>query len=148
MSRYKILNSKEIKKIYAFLKSQWDISVKLDYAFVQSGDKILVINRDFVSIPLDNLRINSLGLYFGKISNDSFRLSIEGSQIIGPLAKKNVFKLSDEQFRDWIAGNDVPLDNLNSEFYILQHNDDFVGCGNFKNNKLYNYIPKSRRLSK
>jgi NOL1/NOP2/fmu family ribosome biogenesis protein len=72
-------------------------------------------------------------------------LSIEGSQIIGPKCNKNILELKDEQRELWVKGYDLDIDG-DLGFVIIKNKDDFLGCGKLRNNKLYNYVPKSRRL--
>ena len=74
------------------------------------------------------------------------RLSIEGSQIMGPYAKKNVLELSKEASRDWLKGRDLAVETDCSGFVIVKSGDDFMGCGKVKDNKLLNFVPKIRRI--
>ena len=111
MQNLKILNSKETKRIFQTLEKQFGLSKKLDYVFLQNNkDRLYVVNRSMGSIDLEKLRINSIGLYFGTIINSVVRLSIEGSQIIGPLSNKNILELSDEKFNMWLKGEDFEVD--------------------------------------
>lgn len=147
MKNYRILNKKDIKEILSLIKSQWDAEVELDYGFLQDREeKIYLINRQFAEIPLDKLRINKIGLYFGQVVRGELRLSIEGSQIIGPEAKKNVLEINEEETREWLNGNDLETTEHLSGFMILKHEKDFFGTGKFKEGKILNFIPKGRRL--
>ena len=91
MKNLKILNKKEIKKIMQLIEKQWNAKLKLGYAFLKTEKgKIYIVNEDISKLDLSKLRINSIGLYFGELRGDELRLSIEGSQIIGKNASKNV----------------------------------------------------------
>jgi len=94
---------------------------------------------------LTKLRINSLGLYFGKIEKDGLRLSIEGSQLIGNKSKKNVIKLDDNQVKEWMAGEVLEIKDYKG-FVIIKHKNDFLGCGKAKEDRILNFVPKTRRL--
>ena len=94
---------------------------------------------------MEKLRINSLGLYFGQIRN-GLRLSIEASQIVGPAAKKNFVSLTEKQAREWFKGEDIEVKGDFSGFVIVKCNNDFLGTGRFKEGKVLNFVPKSRRL--
>ena len=143
----KILNKKQIKEILALIKKQWSADIMLDYAFLKDkNDKIFIINKEFTEIDLSKLKINSLGLYIAQLMSDGIRLSIEGSQIIGPKAKKNIIELTKKQLTNWLQGNDIELKTALKGYVILKHDSDFIGCGKIKQNKLLNYIPKTRRL--
>ncbi len=142
----KILNTRDVKEIIKLIESQWGAKLKLDLAFLQKKEKIYVITRDLGNIDYSLLRINNVGLYFGQVRNNEIRLSIEGSQIVGPLANKNVLKVSDQEFESWISGEDLEVNSKNHAFVLLKHNNDFVGCGKHIGNKVLNYVPKGRRV--
>ncbi|MBW2982093.1 hypothetical protein KY343_04390 [Candidatus Woesearchaeota archaeon] len=143
----KILNKKQIKEILSLIKQQWNADIDLDYAFLQDKeDKIFIINKEFAEIDLTKLRINNMGLYIAQKMVDGLRLSIEGSQIIGPKAKNNILELDDKQTKQWLQGYDIEIKTELKNYVILKHNKDFLGTGKIKENKILNYIPKSRRL--
>lgn len=147
MKNLRILNNKEIKKILSLIKQQWNASPKLDYGFLMNKEnKIFLVNRDIAKIDLAKLRINSLGLYLGEIAHGELRLSIECSQLIGPFAKKNIIELSDKEARDWLKGFDLEKQTDCTGHVILRNNNDYLGTGRVKENRILNFIPKNRRL--
>ncbi len=147
MINLKILNKKQIKELLALIKQQWNASIDLNYAFLKDNDdKIFIINKEFAELDLTKLRINNIGLYFAQKMIDGLRLSIEGSQIIGPKAKKNILELNKKQTKEWFQGNDIEVKTEMQNYVILKHESDFLGTGKIKENKILNYIPKSRRL--
>jgi NOL1/NOP2/fmu family ribosome biogenesis protein len=147
MKRLQILNKKNIKEILALMKKQWNAVVSLDYAFLKdTKDKIYIVNKEFVQVPLDKLRINKIGLYFGQLVHNELRLSIEGSQIVGKEAKKNVLEASKEQSRKWLRGEDLKTNEDVSGFVLIKHDKDFLGSGKFKQGGILNFVPKGRRL--
>ena len=149
MQNLKILNKKEIKNILESIKNQWGCDFELDYAFLMNQkNRIFIANKEIFDIDLKKIRINSLGLYFGEQVNEKeFRLSIEGSQLIGPEATKNVVELSDSEARVWLKGEDLENETAKEGFVILRNGDDYLGSGKVKENKILNYVPKTRRLS-
>ncbi|GIU69974.1 MAG: hypothetical protein KatS3mg002_1210 [Candidatus Woesearchaeota archaeon] len=158
MLKYKILNSKEVKSIIEKINSQFDCELDkndMPYVFIMNKDnKIYIISKKLSEIPYDDLKIDVAGLYFGEIYKDKLRLSIEGSQIIGSHAKKNIYDANYEQMILWIKGNDIEFEDTGEDFVILRYKDpktgkyDYLGCGryNTNNGKLMNYVSKSRRL--
>jgi NOL1/NOP2/fmu family ribosome biogenesis protein len=143
----KILNKKEIKLILEIARKQWGCELGLDYAWLEKDDgSIFLMNKEFVQLDLQKLRVNSYGLYFGEIKNGSLRLSIEGSQIAGKLATKNVLELSDEEIDKWLHGEELKTDYPSDEFVIIKNGNDFFGTGKVKDGKIVNFIPKGRRL--
>ena len=91
----KILNNKEKKKVIDVIKEQYNINkLDLDYIFLKNNDnKVFILSKDFSKINIDNIRVNSFGLYFAKIHPNGVRLSIEGSQLIGEYANKNILDI-------------------------------------------------------
>ncbi len=147
MNNLKVLNSKEKRGVLELIK-EFKADIKLDYIFLKNNEgKIFLLSNDFSKINTERLRINNLGLYFGKIENNEIRLTIEGSQIVGPKSKKAV-ELDEKQVNSWISGGDIKISNEEgSYFVILKHKNDYLGCGRFKNGIILNFIPKERRIS-
>jgi len=148
MQNIKILNKKEIKKVYELIKEQWNAKVDLDYVFLQTEKgKIYLVNEDISKIDFSKLRINSIGMYFAEIKNGEIRLSIEGSQLTGKKSEKKVLELNEKEMKEWMQGNDLKKEGNFSGFLIIKYDDDFLGCGKLKNGKLLNFIGKARRVN-
>lgn len=153
MQNLTILNKKETKKILEMIKEQWNCDAKnfSDFVFMKnSKDKFYVVNKEVFDFHIDKLRISKLGMYFGELHKGEFRSSIEGSQLIGKTAKRNIAELDDEQISTWIRGEDVelPLDIKAGGFLLIKNNNNYYGCGKYKTaeKKLLNYYPKIRRV--
>jgi len=144
----KILNKKAVKEILALIKKQWEAaSVELNYAFLRGKDnKLFIINKDFVKVPLEKLRINKIGLYFGQLLVNELRLSIEGSQLVGPNARKNILNITEDQSKAWLRGEDLETEEKFSGFVLIRYSNDFLGTGKYREGKIFNFIPKGRRL--
>ena len=149
MKELKILNSREVKDIMKKLDEQFGINHKLDYAFLMDQhNKIWLIHKDITLIDFEQLRINSMGLYFAEVNKyEEVRLTIEGSQLVGTFATKNVFVLDKEQVKKYFKGEEVPLqlDVEGSPFLLLKFGSDFFGCAKYKDGMLLNYLPKYHR---
>ncbi len=141
---YKPMNSKEIKEFHNYLKNQYNSSKKLNYLFFKKKDKFYIVSKKFKDLKIERLNLNSLGLYIAKEDLGSIRLTIEGSQLIGPKAKKNVLELNDPT--EWMSGNDIITNENYSGFILIKYKKDFLGSGLFNKNKVINFIPKSRRI--
>ena len=97
-------------------------------------------------IDFEQLHINSMGLYFADINKyDELRLSIEGSQLVGPHATKNILELNEEQVRAYFRSEEIPMDTKDTPFVLLKYNADFFGTSKIKDKKLLNYLPKAHR---
>ena len=96
MPELKILNNKEVKQIFELIERQWGARIKLDYGFLKNNkNRIFIISKDISKIDISKLRLNSVGMYFCETDKQGIRLSIEGSQIVGPKATKNVIELNE-----------------------------------------------------
>ncbi len=150
MAHLKILNKKQIKEIFNLIKKQFGADFKEDYAFFQNEKgKIYITDKDISKINTDKIRINSLGLYFAELKGNEIRFSIEGSQLVGPKATKNILELSTKQVKEWMQGQDLEIKENNdySGFLLVKHKNDFLGCGKYREGKVFNYVGKNRRVN-
>ncbi len=143
------LNSKEVKRILEQLDEQWGFTEDLDYAFFMNNQRrVALVNRDFAVVADAHLRINSLGLYLCEVmENGEIRLSIEGSQLIGPHASKHVIDVDFVSAKRWMFGEDleIPFGDVTT-FVILKCGNYFLGCGRYKNGIVSNHVSKNRRI--
>jgi len=147
MQELKILNSKEKKEIFKKIKEQWDAEFKEDYDFLMTEqEKIYIVNKEIAKIDFSKIKINSIGMYFGKIFKEEIRLSVEGAQLIGKKAEKNIIELNDSEARSYMKGNDIDKKSDCSGFVLLKNNKDFIGTAKYKDGKIMNYMPKERRI--
>lgn len=146
--RRKILNSKEVKAFLSALSEQYgafpDVFKKA--AFAGGKEKVYLLSRGADNIDMSQLRINSLGLYVSEFKNGQVRLSIEGAQLVGPAALKNLHEISDEQVKDWLEGKDLQVEGDYDGFVILKNKGDFFGSGKYRDGVIFNYVPKARRV--
>lgn len=153
----KIQNSKQKKVLRKLLLEKFGFEGELNYEFFMNNkNKIYLLNRTAAEFPYEQLRVDALGLYFGQLMpGNDIRLSIEGSQIIGPGCNKNVIELDDDQYFLWVRGNELDIDTELTGFVIIKHKNligtyDYHCCGKpivkQENGKkvLLNYVPKAR----
>lgn len=160
----RILNTHEKKDILGMAELQWGAELKKEFSdkvmLLSAKDKVYLLSRDFERIDDKNLRIDTAGLYFAELiekkgqKDKVIRLSMEGSQIVGSLAKKNVIELDGDEAALWMKGEDMAKEADAEGFVLLKtKNDatgkyDFLGCGRYNKAEsiLYNYVPKARRV--
>lgn len=148
MQNLRILDRKDKKKFLEILKKQFDFKDKLDYIFlINNKNKVFMVNKEIANIDLNKIRINSIGLYIAEFRNNEIRLSIEGSQLIGPKAKKNTIELNEKEAKEWLKGKDLEKQTKAEGFVILKYKNDFLGSGKVKQNTILNFVPKTRRLN-
>jgi NOL1/NOP2/fmu family ribosome biogenesis protein len=153
MDGLKILNSREKKPLVGFIDSQWGCEFPITGAvfLMHDNDRLYIADQGIGLIDLNELRVDHIGLYLGTVEDSGLRLSIEGSQIVGPLAKKNILDISIEQRDSWLRGEELTFDSeknvFDSKYVLLRSGDDFIGSGKASKGKVINFVPKGRRLS-
>ena len=144
--KLKPMNSKAVKQLLKIMENQWGFEEKLDYhIFKSEKDNIYLLSRDLEKFDYYKLKINAMGLYFGEYKNNLFRLSIEGSQLIGPKCNKNVVEVTKEELSEWLKGEELKKEGYTT-FVIIKHGKDYFGTGKGKDDKILNYVPKTRRV--
>lgn len=163
MRTNQFLNSKESKEIAKKINDQWDADFSFeDFVTQTQKDKIYIVSRDLENIDFKRMFVEQIGMYFAH-ENDrgEIRLSVEGAQIIGPKAKKNVVEIG-KLSKLWMAGQDIPFKTDCTGVVIVKCGDDYLGCGKIverevpvfdeegKSKKemqkiILNYVPKTRR---
>jgi NOL1/NOP2/fmu family ribosome biogenesis protein len=149
-ANYEILNSKLVKELIEKLVEQYGAVPPnfKEHGFIRGKDNIYLITKDLAKANLEGMRINNLGLYIAeyRLEKNQIRLSIEGSQLIGPSATKNVCEVDKEQRAEWLKGHDLELEGEFSGHVIIKSGEDYFGTGKYKEGKILNHVPKSRRL--
>lgn len=143
----KPLNAKDIKRLNETLNNQFDLKEKITGVFLfGADDKIYLSTHAIENVPLSNIRIDSIGLYFGTWMRDGFRMSIEGAQIVAEKAKKGKMELTREEWEAWLKGQDIETSQPDG-YYLIMYDRNCYGCGKVSKGRLLNYVAKARRLS-
>ena len=143
----KPMNSSQIRTLKRMIERQWGCTPRLDYLFfINSEGRVFIVNRLLEQLDMTGLNINSVGLYFGRLVHGELKLSIEGTMMIGPLARANVIELNATDFRHWVQGLDLDLAGSSETFVIIKSGEDYFGCARHTRGKLLNLTPKERRL--
>lgn len=140
------LNSKQQKLFYKILQDQFGYDTQLDGDLYLHPKERKVFFTTVAEDDLKYIRVNSYGIYIAQYNDDftELRLSIEGSQLIGPHATKNVVEI--ENARQWLRGTQFPLEHENA-YVIVKNKNDYLGCGRIKDNILLNFVPKIRQIT-
>jgi NOL1/NOP2/fmu family ribosome biogenesis protein len=143
------LKSKEVKELLGLIEGQWGCTPDWSpwAVFRSAKDNLYLASRDVGRLPLDQLRVTAIGCYIGELKHGELRPSIEGSQLIGPRATKNVADLDAGEAEAWMKGLDLEKQGPWTGFVIVRHGKDCLGSGKYKDGKLLNFVPKTRRLT-
>ena len=155
MSSITRLNSKEKKQFLQQLQNQYGYEKGLtqDILVNKNKGRYYLVTPELLEFDFEEQRVETIGMYFATlVSPNDLRLTIEGSQIIGPYATKNVHAIDDEETKQWIRGQNLSIETELAGWLILKHESDkgvdYLGCGKIvqKNDEqvIHNYIPKTR----
>ncbi len=146
------IKSKEKQKIVEILNEQFGIQ-EIPHLLLQVGkEKIRAfsgnLSKEEIAELNELLRIETIGIYLLKNEHENdFRLSFDALHILKDQITKNIFELTDDQFKLWTRGNDLDIKTEKGTF-IISYKGDFLGCGKSNGEKIFNYVPKDRRLRK
>ena len=140
-----VLNRKEIKRIEEVIREQFGVNFEFkDIVLKNKEDKLFLLSNDFKNVSVEKIRVNSLGLFFGRTQDGMIRLSIEGSQLVK--GDKNVIEIKDEDVKKWLMGEELKTEQDLKGFVIIKNKEDYLGCGGVKEGRILNYVAKDRRI--
>lgn len=160
MQNLKFLNSKEKREIKRRLKENYGFSGELEGSLLLSSkeEKIFLLSgAELLPDGVDKrMRVDRAGLYIGKLLSNGVLLNVEGSQLVGPHAAKNILELDEAHLELWVKGEDLELSaeekmkigekGKESGVFIVRHGNDFLGCAIIKDGKALNQLSKNRRV--
>jgi len=146
------IKSKEKEKILEELNKQFGIN-EIPFMLIRGGnEKIRGFSGNLTREQLDKLsqllRIELIGIYLIKNEHENdFRPSMDGIHLLKSQITKNIIEIDDEQFKSWIRGNDLEI-KVQKGTFIISYKGDLIGSGKSNGERIFNYVPKDRRLRK
>ena len=142
------IKSSEKKRIVQELNLQFGIQ-KLPYLLIKSGkEKIRAFSGHLSKEEIKSIsyitNIELIGVYLIK-KEESLRLTLDATHLLKDQIIKSTVEITDEQLNDWIRGYNLEIQTSRG-IKVIRHGSDFVGCGKSNTQKIFNYIPKDRRL--
>lgn len=132
--------------VWQLLRQQFGIPKLPGYRFLKSGRKrIRLISEEAFKLLSSLPYTGTTGLYVGEYSPNAFRLSMDGAQLLGPHATKQIVHLTDNQARAWLQGELINYEDEQRGYVIVVHNTTIIGCGSLSRGKLRSFVPKIRR---
>ncbi|MFH1327084.1 MAG: hypothetical protein ABIH59_03080 [archaeon] len=151
MTNLTILNNHEKQEILNKLQKQFGIS-ELPGILLKIGQERIFLfqgslnEKQIKELEYNRTNIERVGIYFGKQQGNEIRLSIDGVHLLKDQISKNTFELNKEQVNTWMHGSELNLKPGKKGFVIMTNKEDFLGTGKASEEKITNFIPKSRRL--
>ncbi|MBS3065730.1 hypothetical protein J4229_01655 [Candidatus Pacearchaeota archaeon] len=151
MTTYTFIKSSEKNRIIEELNEQFGIT-NIPYLLIESGkEKIRAfsgsLSKEEIIKAGELAKVEGVGIYFLKKEETGLRLSFEALMLLKEQITKNVLDIDESQMNLWIRGNDLEA-NIPQGVYAIRFNGDFFGCGKSNGTKLFNYVPKERRIKK
>ncbi|MCS7250276.1 MAG: hypothetical protein N2323_02395 [candidate division WOR-3 bacterium] len=137
-----------MKKIIKYFKEEFDIDEEVfkDYQFYEYKDNIYIMTEEAKNFDCE--KIIRKGIRIARIVKNGIKPTTDGIQIFGYYAKKNIIYLNEEDLKKVLLGQDLHLELEIPEGYkILFYKNYPIGIGYFRNKKLKNQIPRSRRIN-
>lgn len=143
MIKAELMNTKEVKELQSLMDKQYGARLK-GFFYKGSKNRVYLGTRFTSLIKLKKVNAEGVGLYIGRLRDDGFRPSIEGIQLLRPV--KNVFEINKEQLWDWLRGYKITIETEYEGYCALSYQGEIIGPGKIKNKKVWNYVPKNRRI--
>ncbi len=120
---------------------------RIPFRLIPSGKKRIRIFSGDEGLAKSSVVV---GVYVAKRTPFGYVLSVEGAQLLGPLARKNVLTLNQELLYKWMLGEDIepPRAYLEEGVILLRHDRLFPGCGYFDGKIVRNFLPLDRRIER
>ena len=150
MEYIKILSEQEKRKIENQLHAQFGIKEIPGKIVMRGEEKLFLFTGEATEEEIRKIEavspVEKVGVYFAKLINEEIKLTIEGTQLLKEQITKGIFHRNDSQAEEWMMGRELNLKSGLKGFVVMKNNDDYLGCGKASQEKITNFIPKSRRL--
>ena len=135
--------------IWHQLQARFGIPKIAGVRLILSGKRRIRAVSEELLEKIINKNLLSAGVYFATLMPDGIRLSVEGSQMVGEKAEKNVVEIDGMLAEKWLKGESIPIPPDFEGYVIVKDKsmNDFLGCGLAKKGTLINFFPKARRLT-
>jgi len=148
--KVRFIRSSEKKRIESALKEQFGIS-KLPYLLLETGKEKIRgfsghLSKEEIAVLARIANIEILGLYILRHEHD-FRLTLDATIALKEQISKNILEITDEQLQLWLRGLDLEI-KCGQGTYIIKQDSYFIGCGKSNGEKIFNYVPKDRRIKR
>src|SRR6266540_1965107 len=145
-----ILNSKKTEEIKKIIEDTYGLH--LGGIFLISGENRIRFFDGKIDIRSlhdfqRNFFVEAIGIYFGRLFDEGFRLSFDSASLFQKEITKNIIHVKKEEMEEWFKGGNLKTEMPNG-FYIIKFNEDAIGCAKVSNKTILNYVPKEKRLKK
>jgi len=145
----KIIKSSQKKKLQKELEEIYGLPV-LSYQLIQGGKKRLrafsgSLTREQLLELKKIAKVELVGMYLISEKDTEPRLSFDAVSLLRKKITKNIIEINKEQFEQWIRGYDLEMQTQKGTI-VIKYNNDLIGIGKSNGEKVFNYIPKERKI--
>ena len=147
----KFIKSKEKKRILEELEKSYGIE-KLNYLLIETGKKKLRafsgdLSKEEISKLRNTINVEVIGMYLISQKDVDLRLNFDAVSLLREQIRKNIIEINKEQYELWMRGHDLEIKHPKG-IAVIKFIEDLVGIGRSNGEKIFNYIPKERRIKK
>ncbi|MDD4352823.1 MAG: hypothetical protein PHN56_00035 [Candidatus Nanoarchaeia archaeon] len=146
--RYNELRKREVDTIKDLLLENYGFVTPKSWMLYYLGkEKVWILKEEFFNLPLEKFNVETMGFYLCHFEHNIFRLSIQGAQIVGETATKNILDISLKDAWELLRGFDIDKEtNLEATYIILRTEAGIIGVGKNHKTKILCQIKKNRRV--
>lgn len=132
----------ELEKIYGIKK--------LSYLLLETGKtKLRAFSGHLSKVEIMRLgmltNVELIGMYLINKKDEDPRINFDAVSLLREQITKSVVKIDEQQFQQWIRGHDLQI-KVASGIVVVKHDEDLVGIGKSNGEKIFNYVPKERKI--
>ena|SRR3989344_2075409 len=147
--KLQFLKSKEKRTLVEELEEQYGIT-ELPYLLLETGKQKIrgfsghLSKEEIVQLTrLTNIEI--IGAYLINQKDQNARISFDAIQLFKEQITKNIIEINNQQLQLWLRGYDLEIQAPRG-IVVLKYQEDLVGIGKSNTEKIFNYVPKERKL--
>lgn len=149
MKQINFINSKEKKKILQELENLYGIT-QLPYQFSEAGKKKIrafsgTMTKEEIQELTEITNVEVIGMYMFNQKDDDLRINFDALPLLKDQITKSIIEINDSQYEYWIRGHDIDHQSQ-SGTYVISYKGDLIGIGKSNGIKIFNYLPKERKL--
>lgn len=143
------IRSSEKNKIIEELNFFYGIN-ELPYLLIETGKKKIRAFSGSLSkeeiIDLSKItNVEIVGMYLISKKDREPRISFDALPLLSQQINKSILEIDETQLGLWLRGYNLEIQTEKGPI-ILKYKDNFVGCGKSNGEKIFNYVPKERKL--
>lgn len=148
----KFIKASEKKRIIEELNERFGIE-KIPYLLIETGkEKIRAFSGNLSKNEIIKLNefanVEIIGIYLLKKEDErKLRLSFDAVSLFKEQINKNVVEINNEELELWMKGNEINKE-ASEGVVVIKHEDDYLGAGVSTGSRIFNYVPKERRVRK